>query len=72
VTAPSIEQWVEDSRAAQGLGPRITDEATLLRAASMGAAARRQNDRDHAAGRLPSRHVEDPATLEKVAALITD
>jgi hypothetical protein len=34
--------------------------------------AREQNDRDHAAGRLPSRYVEDPAVLDKVARIMTD
>jgi transcriptional regulator with XRE-family HTH domain len=33
-------------------------------------AARKQNDRDHAAGLLPSRYVEDPAVLDRVARLL--
>jgi hypothetical protein len=65
----SFETWVEDSRQAQGLPPRVEDEDTLLRVAGIVAAARRQNDRNHAAGRLPSRYVEDPAVLGKVADL---
>jgi hypothetical protein len=32
--------------------------------------AREQNDRDHAAGLLPSRHVTDEAVLAKVARLV--
>jgi len=32
--------------------------------------AREQNDRDHAAGLLPSRYVEDEAVLAKVARLV--
>jgi hypothetical protein len=32
--------------------------------------ARAQNDRDHAAGLLPSRYVEDEVTLQRVAALL--
>jgi len=66
----STEAWVAESRARCGLPPRIEDEPTLRRAAGMVAAARRQNDRDHAAGRLPGRYVEDPATLEKVAEIL--
>jgi hypothetical protein len=31
-----------------------------------------QNDADHAAGKLPSRYVEDMAVLAKVAALLTN
>jgi hypothetical protein len=33
-------------------------------------AAIRQNDRDHAAGLLPSRYVEDPSVLTEVARLL--
>ena len=33
-------------------------------------AARAQNDRDHAAGLLPSRYVEDPGMLARVARLL--
>ncbi len=32
--------------------------------------ARRQNDADHAAGRLPSRYVTDPEVLAKVARIL--
>ena len=36
----------------------------------LAAVARLQNDADHAAGRLPSRYVEDVGVLDKVAVLI--
>ncbi len=34
--------------------------------------ARQQNDADHAAGKLPSRYVEDPAVLAAVARIVVE
>jgi hypothetical protein len=34
--------------------------------------AREQNDRDHAAGLLPSRYVEDVAVLTRIAGMLLD
>jgi hypothetical protein len=41
-----------------------------LTPAELREAAIRQNDRDHAAGLLPSRYVEDPSVLAEVARLL--
>jgi hypothetical protein len=41
-----------------------------LTPAELREAAIRQNDRDHEAGLLPSRYVEDPGVLDKVARLL--
>jgi hypothetical protein len=39
-------------------------------ALDLAAVAHRQNDRDYAAGLLPSRHVTDEAVLHQVAAIL--
>ena len=40
--------------------------------AELRTAARAQNERDHAAGLLPSRYVEDPGVLARVARLLAE
>jgi hypothetical protein len=56
VTAPTsateragLATWVTESRAQQGLGPRITDEDVLLRVAAMVAAGLRRREERHTA-----------------------
>lgn len=48
----------------------MTTLASTTGQTSLAEVARRQNDRDFAAGLLPSRFVEDPAVLAAVAAMV--
>jgi hypothetical protein len=48
------------------------DERWRMTPGEIAEVARQQNDRDFAAGRMPTRHVEDVGVLTRVAIIMTE